>query len=91
MKKFIFPGKAAKSCAAGFVGLTMALTMYAPAHATLDPDYIEAKSGVEQKPEITASMQNAEGTVAAYVQFEGDGALKSAGGATASDQQLSSA
>ncbi len=74
MKKSVFSRGGRKSCAAGFLGLTLALTMSVPATATVDPDQVGAASSDEAV--ITPTMRAAQGSVAAYVQFAGEGAFE---------------
>lgn len=77
MKKSVFSRGGRKSCAAGFLGLTLALTMSVPATATVDPDQVGAASS--DKAVITPTMRAAQGSVAAYVQFAGEGAFEASG------------
>ena len=83
MQKNIQLSRLARTCAASVAGLTLAMTLGAPAHATVDPDIRLKQTAVGPEQKLTASMKDAQGQVAAYVQFSGAGALEATGGPNA--------
>ncbi|MDO4916280.1 MAG: S8 family serine peptidase [Rothia sp. (in: high G+C Gram-positive bacteria)] len=73
-KQHKYTAKIAKAGIASSLGVVLALTLGMPAYATSDPDLASQNS--HPNSVLTPSIRNAQGNVAAFVQFKGPGAFE---------------